>query len=54
MTPEDAQVYRQLGRAYMRHGNVPRGIVAYRRYLTLAPDAPDRGIIERLIAQHED
>ena len=47
--PRNAQVHRQLGRAYMRLGDTRRGADAYRRYLALAPDAPDRAIIERLI-----
>lgn len=47
--PRNAQVQRQLGRAYMRLGDTRRGAEAYRRYLSLAPDAPDRAIIERLI-----
>jgi tRNA A-37 threonylcarbamoyl transferase component Bud32/tetratricopeptide (TPR) repeat protein len=50
--PSSARVQKELGRAYMRTGNVARGISAYRRYLTLAPDAPDRTIVERIIAQH--
>ncbi|HJL15810.1 MAG TPA: tetratricopeptide repeat protein, partial [Sandaracinaceae bacterium LLY-WYZ-13_1] len=50
--PRDARVHKQLGRAYMRAGRVARGIAAYRRYLALAPDAPDRAIVERIIAQH--
>jgi tRNA A-37 threonylcarbamoyl transferase component Bud32/tetratricopeptide (TPR) repeat protein len=50
--PTSARVQKELGRAYMRTGNVARGIASYRRYLTLAPDAPDREIVERIIAQH--
>ena len=49
--PNNAQIQRQLGRAYMRRGDVAQGISAYRRYLQLAPDAPDRAIIERILAQ---
>jgi serine/threonine-protein kinase len=48
-TPESPDVQKQLGRAYMRAGNVDRAAAAYRRYLELAPNAPDRAIIERLI-----
>jgi Flp pilus assembly protein TadD len=51
-SPSDADVQRQLGRAYMRAGDVTRGVAAYRRYLELAPDAPDRAVIESIIAQH--
>ncbi len=50
--PNDAQVQKQLGRAYMRSGAVSRGVNAYRRYLRLAPNAPDRAIIERILAPH--
>jgi len=49
--PRNAQVQKQLGRAYMRAGNVERGGAAYRRYLELAPSAPDRAIIERLLTE---
>ena len=50
--PRSAQVQKQLGRAYMRSGEVDRGVAAYRTYLRLAPNAPDRAIIERILAQH--
>ena len=50
--PGDADVQKQLGRAYMRAGDVARSIAAYRRYLALAPDAADRAVVERIIAQH--
>ncbi|UJR81775.1 serine/threonine-protein kinase [Sandaracinus amylolyticus] len=49
--PRDADVQKQLGRAYMRAGDVSRSIAAYRRYLELAPDAADRAVVERIIAQ---
>lgn len=49
--PRNAQVHKQLGRAYMRAGNVPRGVASYRRYLELSPQAADRPIIERIISQ---
>jgi serine/threonine-protein kinase len=52
LMPRSAEAQKQLGRAYMRSGDVGRGTEAYRRYLSLAPDAPDRAIIERIIAQH--
>ncbi len=51
--PRNAQVQKQLGRVYMRTGDLARGVGAYRRYLELAPEAPDRAIIERIIAQNE-
>lgn len=50
--PGDARAQKQLGRAHMRAGDVRAGITAYQRYLRLAPNAPDRAIIERIIAQH--
>ena len=50
LMPQNAQVHKQLGRAYMRAGNVARASAAYRRYLELAPNAPDRAIVERMIA----
>ncbi|MCB9592946.1 MAG: protein kinase [Sandaracinaceae bacterium] len=52
--PQNARVQQQLGRAYMRSGDVPRGVAAYRRYLRLAPNAPDRAIVERILAPHDD
>ena len=50
--PSNARVQQQLGRAYMRAGDVDRGVTAYRRYLRLSPDAPDRAIVERILAPH--
>ncbi len=50
--PSSPRVQRELARAYMRAGDVARGIAAYRRYLALAPNAADRAIVERIIAQH--
>ncbi|MCS6797816.1 MAG: protein kinase [Myxococcota bacterium] len=47
LAPRNAEVHKQLGRAYMRAGDADRGRQAYRRYLELAPDAPDRAFIER-------
>ena len=49
--PNDAQVQKQLGRAYMRVGDTARGVNAYRRYLELAPNAADREMVERTIAE---
>ncbi len=53
LMPTNAEVQKQLGRAYMRGGDVTRSVAAYRRYLVLRPDAADRAIIEGIIAQHE-
>jgi Flp pilus assembly protein TadD len=53
LSPSDADVQKQLGRAYMRAGDITRGVVAYRRYLELAPGASDRAVIESIIAQHD-
>jgi hypothetical protein len=50
-TPNNPRVQKELGRAYMRAGNVPRAVAAYRRYLDLAPQASDRAIIERILEQ---
>ena len=52
LMPNDGDVQKQLGRAYMRAGDVQRSVAAYRRYLALSPDAADRAIIEGIIAQH--
>jgi hypothetical protein len=52
LMPRSADVQKQLGRAYMRAGDVERSIAAYRRYLSLAPEAGDRTVVERIIAQH--
>ena len=53
LMPTNAEVQKQLGRAYMRGGDVTRSVAAYRRYLALRPDAADRAIVEGIIAQHE-
>jgi eukaryotic-like serine/threonine-protein kinase len=50
--PRNAEVQRQLGRAHMRAGDVERSVAAYRRYLELAPEAPDRTVVESIIARH--
>ncbi len=52
LMPASAEVQKQLGRAYMRGGDVDRSVASYRRYLVLAPDAPDRAIVEGIIGQH--
>ncbi len=47
--PSDPRIQKELGRAYLRFGNRNAGRRAYRRYLELAPNAPDRAVIERMI-----
>ena len=47
--PGRAPVYKELGRAHMRAGDVAAARTAYRRYLELAPNAADRAIVERLL-----
>jgi len=49
LMPRNSQVQKELGRTYTRIGEVSRGRDAYRRYLELNPNAPDRAIIERQI-----
>ncbi|MBN8616826.1 MAG: tetratricopeptide repeat protein, partial [Deltaproteobacteria bacterium] len=53
LSPGDSDTQKQLARAYMRAGDIPRGVAAYRRYLELAPNAGDREVIESIIAQHQ-
>jgi Flp pilus assembly protein TadD len=43
------EVYRFLGKCYMRSGNSARAKENYRRYLELAPDAPDAMFIESIV-----
>jgi serine/threonine-protein kinase len=52
LMPRDAEVQRQLGRAHMRAGNVAESVAAYRRYLELSPEAPDRTVVESIIARN--
>jgi len=52
LMPNSARVQKELGRAYMRTGEVARGVRAYRRYLALSPNAADRAIVEQIIQQH--
>ncbi len=49
--PRNAQVHKELARAYMRIGDAHRGAAAYRRYLELAPNAPDRALVEQMLEQ---
>jgi len=50
LRPNDPEVHKQLGRAWMRAGDVASARRAYRRYLELAPNAPDRALIEQMIS----
>jgi Flp pilus assembly protein TadD len=50
LRPNDPEVHKQLGRAWMRAGDVASARRAYRRYLELAPNAPDRTLIEQMIS----
>jgi tetratricopeptide (TPR) repeat protein len=47
--PGLASVYKFLGKCYMRAGNVVAAKDSYRRYLELAPNAPDAVFIESMI-----
>ena len=49
--PRNPQVHKELGRAYMRAGDAARGRRAYERYLELAPDAPDRALVEQILGR---
>jgi len=52
LMPTNAEVQRQLGRAHMRAGDVSHSVAAYRRYLELAPEAPDRAVVEGIISRN--
>ncbi len=52
LMPSNPEVQRQLARAHMRAGDVARSVAAYRRYLELAPDAPDRAVVEGIISRN--
>ena len=51
VTPSRAIVYKELGKARMRAGDVDGAATAYRRYLELSPEAPDRAIVERILSR---
>jgi hypothetical protein len=51
--PRRADVYRVLGIAYSRLRYKTEACESYRRYLQLAPQAPDRGNIEDIVAMCE-
>ena len=49
MTPRLPSIYKFLGKCYMRAGQPERAKEAYRRYLELAPDAPDAAFIKSIV-----
>ena len=51
---EDTRVVLYLGHSYRNLDRYDDAIRTYRRYLDLDPDAPDRGKIERYIAEMEE
>ncbi|MEM6962713.1 MAG: protein kinase [Myxococcota bacterium] len=51
--PRDADVHRELARAYMRIGRLIQGREAYRRYLELDPEANDREVVNAILEQFE-
>ena len=49
MTPRQPSIYKFLGKCYMRAGQPERAKEAYRRYLELAPEAPDAAFIKSIV-----
>jgi hypothetical protein len=49
LAPNDPIGFRGLGLAYETQGETASALRAFKRYLKLAPDAPDRAIIQRRI-----
>lgn len=49
LSPRNPQVHKQLGRAYMRSGDVAGAASSYERYLELAPNASDRSLVEQIL-----
>ncbi len=47
--PKRADIHRFLGKCYMGAGDLERAKEAYRKYLELAPHAPDAGVVRRII-----
>jgi len=47
--PDSAPVLRFLGRCYMRTRRREDAVTSYRRYLELAPDAPDATLIRSIV-----
>lgn len=52
LDPDPALVY-NTGQAWEKLGNLPNALRAYRDYLRLAPDAPDRATVEAIIQNLE-
>ncbi|HEY0707230.1 MAG TPA: hypothetical protein VGG33_10545, partial [Polyangia bacterium] len=48
-TPALAQVYKFLGKCFMRAGKPDKAMSNYRRYLELAPEAPDAAFIRSIV-----
>lgn len=46
-----ARVWRALGESYRRAGEADKARSAYQSYLSRAPNAPDRAIIERTLSR---
>jgi regulator of sirC expression with transglutaminase-like and TPR domain len=51
LAPEDAAIQRELGLLYRELGDRERAQASLVRYLGLAPEAADRAIIERYVAE---
>jgi tetratricopeptide (TPR) repeat protein len=49
LAPDDAEPVRALGLLYYSDGERPRAMALFERYLSLAPDAADRKLIERYL-----
>ncbi len=49
LAPRNPQVHKQLGRAYMRNGDLGEAAASYERYLELAPNAGDRALVEQIL-----
>ncbi len=52
LAPDDAEAVRALAFLYSADGETARASVLFKKYLSLAPDAVDRKLIERIIAAH--
>ncbi len=48
--PHDATLWRRFGRSLMRLGNRSGALDAYRRYLQLAPEAPDALFVRAILS----
>ena len=49
MSPQEPRVHRFLGKCYMRAGQPERARESFRRYLELAPEAPDAAFIKSIV-----